>query len=388
MVEGVGGIVGSQAVIVQAEVGLAAGYGAVALVELQAHGTGNALLSGGHEGIYRMLQRAEPLAVVHHGCPVVLQVQLVAQNLALQAHVLKAAMGNDEGQGARCLVALTALNADHAVLDHVDAAEAVVAGDLVHLGDDVQVAHLLAVDGNRQAALELDLNLGGLVGSLLGVGGHGVDVQRRAVHRVFQNTALDGAAPQVVVDGVRLGLGGGNGYAVSLCPVHFLLAGVHIPLANRGDDLQRGVQRLDGGLEANLVVALAGAAMGHVLGTELMGGVYQVLGDQRAGKGGYQRVLVLEVGVGEQGLGQVVGGEVLAHVGDDAVHRTRSQRALLNLLQAFVLLTYLAHNGDNVEVLLVLKPLDANAGVQAARVGEYAFILCHLLTFLLALFLC
>ena len=36
----------------------------------------------------------------------------------------------------------------------------------------------------------------------------------------------------------------------------------HLPLADRGDDLQVGRERLEGDVEADLVVALAGAAVG------------------------------------------------------------------------------------------------------------------------------
>ena len=386
MVEGVGCIVGSQTVIVEAEVGLAAGNGAVALIELQANGAGYTLLSGCHESINSMLEGAEPLAVVYHGCPVMLEVQLVAQNLALEAHVLEAAVSNDKSQSTRSLVAFTALNTDHAVLDHVDAAKAVSASDLVHLCDDVQIAHLLTVDGNRQTSLELDFDFGSLFRSLFRVGSHGVDVQRRTVHRVFQNTTLDCAAPQVVVNGVRLALGGRNGNAMSLCPVHFLLTSVHIPLTNGSNDFQRRIKSLDGGLETNLVVALARAAVSNVLGAVLMSGIYQVLGNQRTRKSGNQWVLVLKIGVGIEGLGQVVCGKVFAHVGDDAVNCTRFQSALLNLLEAFVLLANFAYYGNNVKVLFVLQPLDADAGVQATRICEYALILCHFLnTFHLAI---
>ena len=173
---------------------------------------------------------------------------------------------------------------------------------------------------------------------------------------------------------------------MSLCPVHFLLTSVHIPLANGSDDFQRRIKSLDGGLETNLVVALARAAMSNVLGAVLMGGIYQVLGDQRTRKSGNQRILVLEVCVGIESLGQVVCSKVFTHVGDDAVDCTRFQSALLNLLEAFVLLANFAHYSDNVKVLFVLQPLDADAGVQATRICEYALILCHFLnTFHLAI---
>ena len=51
-----------------------------------------------------------------------------------------------------------------------------------------------------------------------------------------------------------------------------------------------------------------------------------------------------------------------------------------------MLLTDFTHYSDNVKVLFVLQPLDADAGVQATRICEYALILCHFLnTFHLAI---
>ena len=64
---------------------------------------------------------------------------------------LEVLVGGDEGEGGGLLVALAALDADDAVLDHVDAPEAVAAGDVVELADEGEHGHGLAVEGHGYA---------------------------------------------------------------------------------------------------------------------------------------------------------------------------------------------------------------------------------------------
>ena len=75
-----------------------------------------------------------------------LQAQLVVEQLALEAQVLKGLVGRDESQAAGNLVALAALDAHKTVLNLVEATVAVAAGDGVELDDDILDAHLLAVE--------------------------------------------------------------------------------------------------------------------------------------------------------------------------------------------------------------------------------------------------
>ena len=69
-------------------------------------------------------------------------------------------------------------------------------------------------------------------------------------------------------------------------------------VADRGDALEVGRQGRDADLETDLVVALAGAAVGTVVGTELAGGGREVADDHRAGEGRHQRVRILVEAVG------------------------------------------------------------------------------------------
>ena len=61
---------------------------------------------------------------------------------------------------------------------------------------------------------------------------------------------------------------------------------LQVPLANRSDNLKLGVEGLDGGLKTDLVVTLAGAAMGDVGRAKLVGDLDKLLGKQRARQGG------------------------------------------------------------------------------------------------------
>ena len=195
-------IVGSQTVVVEAEGTLAADDMAVTLKELQADGAGNELLGIGHKGIERVLERAVPLAVIHGGGPILLELNLGLEQVALDANVLKRLVGGDECQGAGNLIALAALEAHQTILDQIETAKAVVAGNLVEGDDDLGELHLLAVDGDRLAGLKLNFSVGRGVGRVLGVLGHNPGVVERLVPGILQVAALDGATPKVVVDGV------------------------------------------------------------------------------------------------------------------------------------------------------------------------------------------
>src|SRR4051794_8150495 len=106
-------------------------------------------------------------------------------------------MSADERDRGGALVRLAALDADDAVLHQVDPADAVQAGDLSDLRDQLPGRKLLAVDRDRQAALEADLQVRGRRR-------RGLDALRprerrfgRFGRRILERAALDAAAPQV-----------------------------------------------------------------------------------------------------------------------------------------------------------------------------------------------
>ena len=79
--------------------------------------------------------------------------------------------------------------------------------------------------------------------------------------------------------------------------VDLLVARQAHPDAHRRDDLEPGVEGVDGHVEADLVVALAGAAVRDRVGALLLGDLDEQLRDERPGQRRRQRVDALVQGV-------------------------------------------------------------------------------------------
>ena len=118
--------------------------------------TGHVLLGVLDERVERLGCRGEPLRVVDQLAPALVDVALDAVLFAFEAAVLEFLMRGDQGHGARRLVQLAGLDADQAVLDEVDAADALGSGAAVHLFDGLQRGDVTSVDLDRHTFLELD----------------------------------------------------------------------------------------------------------------------------------------------------------------------------------------------------------------------------------------
>src|SRR5690606_37307025 len=143
-------------------------------------------------------QRREPHAVVDELAPALLDLALEPGLLALDGDVLQLLVRGDQGDGAGRLVDLAALDAHEAVLDDVDAADALRAGAAVHLLDGLQRRDGYAVDRDGDALLEREDDLVG-DGRERRVVRVGVDVLGGLVPDVLEEAGLHGAAPHVLV---------------------------------------------------------------------------------------------------------------------------------------------------------------------------------------------
>ena len=146
-----------------------------------------------------------------------------------------------------------------------------------------------------------------------------------------------------------------------------------VPFAPGGDDRHVGLQRVIGELEANLVVALAGRAMGDRIGADLFGDLDLALGDQRAGDRGAEQILALierigaehrEDEVAHEGLAQVVHEDLL-----DAEHLGLAAGGL-----QFLALAEIGGEGHDLAAIGRLQPAQDHAGIQPARIGEHDFL--------------
>ena len=183
-------------------------------------------------------------------------------------------------------------------------------------------------------------------------------VLRRGRPGVLEHARLDRAAGEVLVDRVRRGRLRLDRDA-TLVRVGDLLVARPDAVAQRRDHLHAGVVRLEGELEADLVVALAGAAVHDRLGAELERELRDRLGDHRPRERGDQRVLALVEGVRLQGA-FATWSSAKASCGRAARRSApaASPRAI-EAPEVGLLADVDEHGDDLVEAVVLLQPGDA-----------------------------
>ena len=187
---------------------------------------------------------------------------------------------------ARRLVHAAGLHADVAVLDEVDAPDPVLPAEPVEPLEERHRSEPLAVDRHGVPGLELDLDRGRHVRRLLGRPGQEEHLLRRLGPRVLEDPALVGDVEEVPVHRVRPRRRRRDRDPVALGIGHEVRARAEVPVPPGGDDLELGRQGRVGQLEAHLVVALAGRAVGDRVRALGPGDLDLRLRDQRAGERG------------------------------------------------------------------------------------------------------
>ena len=165
------------------------------------------------------------------------------------------------------------------------------------------------------------------------------------------------------------GLGDRDLDAALVRVVDLLVAGQAHPDAHRRDDLEPRIERVRRDIEADLVVALAGAAVGDRVGALALGDLDEELRDQRPGERGGQRVGALVERVGLEVRPDEVGHEALAGIDDVGARRAGRHRPLLDAL-AQRAAAEVDGERDDLGVVLLLEPGDGDRRIESARVGE------------------
>ena len=127
-----------------------------------------------------------------------------------------------------------------------------------------------------------------------------------------------------------------------------------------------------GQLEADLVVALAGGAVGDGGRAFLQGDLDHALGDERARDGRPEEVLAFVDRVGAHHREDEVLGEFGLEVVDVDLARAGGQRLLLQALE-LLRLADVGRERDDFGPIILLEPLQNDRGVQAARICQYDF---------------
>ncbi len=164
----------------------------------------------------------------------------------------------------------------------------------------------------------------------------------------------------------------GYGDLVLLGEVEQRGAGGQVPLAPGGDDLDVGLQRVIGELEAHLVVALAGGAVRDGVGAHPARDLDLLLGDQRPGDGGAEQVEPLVLRVGAEHREHVVAHELLAQVLDEDVLGLDAEHdRLVARRPEFLALAEVGGEGHHLAAVGRLQPLQDDGGVEPAGIGQH-----------------
>ena len=178
--------------------------------------------------------------------------------------------------------------------------------------------------------------------------------------------------PQILVLGV-VGLPADlQGDVVGLGVVDLLVPALDVPLPPGGDDGHLRGEALDGQLKADLIVALAGAAVGDGVGLLGLGDLHQLFADDGAGEGGAQQVLLVAGAHLQRGDDDVVH-HLVGEVRDVQLAGAGLDGLLLQALQ-LVPLAHVGGHGDDLRVVVILfQPGDDDGCIQAAGISQHNF---------------
>ena len=149
-----------------------------------------------------------------------------------------------------------------------------------------------------------------------------------------------------------------------------LLVTAHPPFTNRREHLDLGSQRRDGRVDPDLIVALAGAAVGDRVAAVLAGRLDGEPGDQRPRQGREQRIPAAVEGVGPDRRQHELRCELLARVDDERLDRTHVLRLGGDRIPVLAGLAQLNREGDDLGAVLLLDPVQHHAGVETTRVEQ------------------
>ena len=194
-----------------------------------------------------------------------------------------------------------------------------------------------AVHRDRRAGLEADRHLLRLVGRVLGRGREHEQIRGRCLTGILEHSALVRDVPDVAVARVDLLTRRVDRDVVLRGVRDRVLAAADVPLAPRRDHREVRRKRHVGELEANLVVALAGAAVRERIGADATRDFDLAARDERPGHRRAEQVLAVVDGAGAERRQDEILDELLAQVLDVALVGARGERLGANAFELVAL---------------------------------------------------
>ena len=264
-----------------------------------------------------------------------------------------------------------AFHAHVAVFHDIAAADAVASAGEFKRVDNLIGGEAFAVEGHGVALFEINGDFFGGVGGLFH--GHAAFMADGIGSEagIFQFGSFEARMQHVGVHAVAFGaLGNRNAIGLGECVQS--RAAHEIPFTPRGDDPDGRIEGLGGKFEADLVVALAGGAVGDGVGTFLVGDLNESLGNERTGDGSAEKVPVFIDGGGTDHGEDEVSGHFLTQVENVGFLGAGLVSFLFNAGEILGL-TEVGRHGDDVAVVGVDEPFENDGSVEAAGIGEDDF---------------
>ena len=153
------------------------------------------------------------------------------------------------------------------------------------------------------------------------------------------------------------------------------LARPQVPLPPRRDHGDVRLESVIGKLETHLVVALAGGAVRHRVGADLLCDLDLLFGDQRPRDRRPEQILALVERVRAEHRKDVVAHEFFAQILDKDVLRldAEKQRLFARGRELFAL-AKIGGEGNDLAAVGGLQPLQDDGGVEPAGIGEHHFL--------------
>src|SRR5207248_8158496 len=115
--------------------------------------------------------------------------------------------------------------------------------------------------------------------------------------------------------------------------------------------------------------------MGYRVGTDFLGDLDLLLGNQRPRDRGAEQILALIHRIGAEHRKYIVADEFLAQILDEDVFRLDAEQERLRPRRLELLaLAEIGSEGYDLSAIRLLQPLQDDGGVQSARIGEHDFL--------------
>ena len=228
-----------------------------------------------------------------------------------------------------------------------------LAAERVERADDIGAFHGNTVDGSGNALDEVDRYILALIGSFLGRAAElHVSLVNRLAGDILELKSLVRQVPQVLILGV-VGLTRNLERDIVCFRIgNLILAALELPNAPGSNDGHFGSEGLDAELKADLIVALAGAAVRDGISALGQRDLRDALRNQRAGKSRAEQVLVFVDGAGLERGEDIVIHKLIGEILDVELRGAGLDGLFLQTFQ-LALLADIGRDGDYLAVTIV-----------------------------------